>query len=185
METLRAALRRGRARQLCRGDVLGGPVVPGGGSPRAPLTLVFDDIHWGEATFLDLIEHRGLGEAPMLALCVARPELLDERAGWGRGTNATTVSLEPLSDDECGDLMGNLLGRAALPAEARDRMHSAAAEGTPLFVEEMLSMLIDDGSLAREATDGWRRDRWSMRGCSAIRRCWPRGSNSSPATSGR
>jgi class 3 adenylate cyclase len=120
-----------------------------------PLALVFDDIHWGEPTFLDLIEHitGWAREAPILVLCVARPELLDERAGWGRDINATTISLEPLSDDECGDLIGNLLGRAALPEETRDRI-LAAAEGTPLFVEEMLSMLIDDGSLARDG------DRW-------------------------
>ena len=121
---------------------------------------MFDDIHWGEPTFLDLIEHitGWAREAPILVLCVARPELLDERAGWGRGTfNATTISLEPLSDDECGDLIGNLLGRAALPEEARDRI-LAAAEGTPLFVEEMLSMLIDDGSLARDG------DRWVATG---------------------
>ncbi len=125
----------------------------------APLALVFDDIHWGEPTFLDLIEHitGWAREAPILVLCLARPELLDERAGWGRGNNATTISLEPLSDDECGNLIGNLLGRAALPEEARDRI-LAAAEGTPLFVEEMLSMLIDDGSLARDG------DRWVATG---------------------
>jgi tetratricopeptide (TPR) repeat protein len=126
----------------------------------APLAVVFDDIHWGEPTFLDLIEHitGWAREAPILVLCVARPELLDERAGWGRGAlNATTISLEPLSDDECGDLIGNMLGRATLPDEARDRI-LAAAEGTPLFVEEMLSMLIDDGSLARDG------DRWVATG---------------------
>ena len=126
----------------------------------APLAIVFDDIHWGEPTFLDLIEHitGWAREAPILVLCVARPELLDERAGWGRGAlNATTISLEPLSDDECGDLIGNMLGRATLPDEARVRI-LAAAEGTPLFVEEMLSMLIDDGSLARDG------DRWVATG---------------------
>jgi class 3 adenylate cyclase/tetratricopeptide (TPR) repeat protein len=126
----------------------------------APLAVVFDDIHWGEPTFLDLIEHitGWAREAPILVLCVARPELLDERAGWGRGApNATTISLEPLSDDECGDLIGNMLGRATLPDEARVRI-LAAAEGMPLFVEEMLSMLIDDGSLARDD------DRWVATG---------------------
>jgi class 3 adenylate cyclase/tetratricopeptide (TPR) repeat protein len=126
----------------------------------APLAVVFDDIHWGEPTFLDLIEHitDWAREAPILVLCLARPDLLDERAGWGGGKfNATTISLEPLSDDECGDLIGNMLGRAALPDEARDRI-LAAAEGTPLFVEEMLSMLIDDGSLVRDG------DRWVATG---------------------
>ena len=126
----------------------------------APLVVVFDDIHWGEATVLDLIEHIAgwAREAPILVLCVARPELLDEREAWGRGAlNATTISLEPLSDDECGDLIGNILGRATLPDEARVRI-LAAAEGTPLFVEEMLSMLIDDGSLTRDG------DRWVATG---------------------
>ena len=124
-----------------------------------PLAVVFDDIHWGEPTFLDLIDHIAgwAREAPILVLCVARPELLDERGGWGGGDNATTISLEPLSDDECGDLIGNMLGRATLPDEARVRI-LAAAEGTPLFVEEMLSMLIDDGSLARDG------DRWVATG---------------------
>jgi class 3 adenylate cyclase/tetratricopeptide (TPR) repeat protein len=125
-----------------------------------PLAVVFDDIHWGEPTFLDLIEHitDWAREAPILVLCLARPDLLDERAGWGGGKfNATTISLEPLSDGECGDLIRNLLGRAALPEEARDRI-LAAAEGTPLFVEEMLSMLIDDGLLVREG------DRWVATG---------------------
>ena len=125
-----------------------------------PLAVVFDDIHWGEPTFLDLIEHitDWAREAPILVLCLARPDLLDERVGWGGGKfNATTISLEPLSDDECGDLIGNLLGRAPLPEEARDRI-LAAAEGTPLFVEEMLSMLIDDGLLARDG------ERWVATG---------------------
>ena len=125
-----------------------------------PLAVVFDDIHWGEPTFLDLIEHitDWAREAPILVLCLARPDLLDERGGWGGGKfNATTISLEPLSDDECGDLIGNLLGRAPLPEEARDRI-LAAAEGTPLFVEEMLSMLIDDGLLTRDG------DRWMATG---------------------
>ena len=126
----------------------------------APLAVVFDDIHWGEPTFLDLIEHitDWAREAPILVLCLARPNLLDDRAGWGGGKfNATTISLEPLSDDECGHLIGNLLGRAPLPEEARDRI-LAAAEGTPLFIEEMLSMLIDEGLLARE------NDRWVATG---------------------
>ena len=65
---------------------------------RGPLVVVFDDIHWGQATFLDLIEHvtdwsRG---APILVLCMARPDLLDLRPAWGGGKfNAATISLEP------------------------------------------------------------------------------------------
>ncbi len=71
---------------------------------RRALVVVFDDIHWAESTFLDLVEHlaeRSRG-APILLLCMARPELLEVRPGWAGGKlNATTVLLEPLSDDEC------------------------------------------------------------------------------------
>jgi class 3 adenylate cyclase/tetratricopeptide (TPR) repeat protein len=117
-----------------------------------PLALVFDDVHWGEATFLDLIEHvaewsRGV---PILLLCLARPDLLDVRPGWGGGKlNTSTISLEPLSREESEALIANLLGTADVPREVGGRI-AAAAEGTPLYVEEMLSMLIDDGLLTRE-----------------------------------
>jgi class 3 adenylate cyclase len=122
---------------------------------RDPLVVVFDDVQWGEPTFLDLIEHIAdwSRDSPILVLVMARPELLDERPTWGGGKlNATSISLEPLSDAECGELIANLLGRTALPDEVRAHI-LAAAEGTPLFVEEMLAMLIDDGVLVREHGD--------------------------------
>ena len=119
---------------------------------RSPLVVVFDDVHWGEPTFLDLVEHiadwsKGV---PILLLCLARPELLDTRGTWGGGkVNATSALLEPLSDDECVELVANLVGEAQLAEEVEARI-AIAAEGNPLFVEEMLSMLIDDGILVRE-----------------------------------
>ncbi len=119
---------------------------------RLPLLVVFDDIHWGETTFLDLVEHivDWTRDAPLLLVCVARPELLDARPGWGGGKpNATSILLEPLSDEQCGRLIENLIGETELADEVATRV-TAAAEGNPLFVEEMLSMLIDDGLLARE-----------------------------------
>jgi class 3 adenylate cyclase len=114
-----------------------------------PLVLVFDDIHWAEPTFLDLVEHLAdwTRDAALLLVCVARPELLDVRPGWGGGKlNATSILLEPLDADDSSRLVDNLLGRAELPAAARTRVLDAA-EGNPLFVEEMLGMLIDDGLL--------------------------------------
>jgi class 3 adenylate cyclase/tetratricopeptide (TPR) repeat protein len=122
-----------------------------------PVVVVFDDIHWGEPTFLDLIEHLAdwTREAALLLLCIARPELLEVRPGWGGGKmNATSILLEPLPVDEASALVDNLLGRADIPQAARTRILEAA-EGNPLFVEEMLAMLIDDGLLRLE--DGaWR-----------------------------
>jgi class 3 adenylate cyclase/tetratricopeptide (TPR) repeat protein len=117
-----------------------------------PLVVVFDDIHWAEPAFLDLIEHIAdwTRDAPILLLCVARPELLDLRPGWAGGKlNATSILLEPLGDDQSGELIDNLLGSEGLPAAARSRILEAA-EGNPLFVEEMLAMLVDDGLLRHE-----------------------------------
>ena len=78
-----------------------------------PLVLVFDDIHWGEETFLDLVNEIAdrVGDVPVLIVCMARPELLDARPEWGGGKlNATTVLLEPLSDEESQSLVDNLMG---------------------------------------------------------------------------
>ena len=116
-----------------------------------PLVVVFDDVQWGEPTFLDLVEHitDWSRDAPILVVCMGRPELLDKRPGWGGGKfNATSVLLEPLSEDDSTQLIVNLLGRAELAPAVRARV-AQAAEGNPLFVEEMLGMLIDDGLLER------------------------------------
>jgi predicted ATPase/DNA-binding SARP family transcriptional activator len=121
-----------------------------------PLVLVFDDIHWGEATFLDLVEYvaDAMRDAPIVVVCLARPELLDVRPGWAGGKlNATSVLLEPLSESECARLIENLIGQADLAGELESRIVEAA-EGNPLFVEEMLSMLIDDGLLV-PTNGGW------------------------------
>ena len=108
-----------------------------------PLVVVLDDLHWGEETFLDLVEHiadlsRG---APILLLCLARPELLDRRSGWGGGKlNATAVLLEPLSATETDTLIEELLVDEQLDDALRGRIREAA-EGNPLFVEEMVAMV--------------------------------------------
>jgi class 3 adenylate cyclase/tetratricopeptide (TPR) repeat protein len=119
---------------------------------RRPLVVLFDDIHWAEPTMLDLVEHVAdwARDAPMLVVCLTRPDLLDRRPTWGGGKmNATSLLLESLTEVECEALVSNLLGRAEL-AEAARRHVIGAAEGNPLFVEQMLSMLIDDGLLRRD-----------------------------------
>jgi class 3 adenylate cyclase/tetratricopeptide (TPR) repeat protein len=116
-----------------------------------PLVVVFDDVHWAEPAFLDLIDHLTdwTRDARVLLVCLARLELLEARPAWGGGKHAaTTIQLEPLSEDESAALIANLLGSAGLE-EAAGRRIAAAAEGNPLFVEEMLEMLIDDGLLVR------------------------------------
>jgi class 3 adenylate cyclase/tetratricopeptide (TPR) repeat protein len=104
-----------------------------------PLVCLFDDVHWGEETFLDLVEHVAdlSRDASILMLCMARPELLDRRLGWGGGKlNATTVLLEPLSAAQTEVLLDSL---GASDNELRAKVN-LAAEGNPLFVEEMLAL---------------------------------------------
>jgi predicted ATPase/class 3 adenylate cyclase len=122
---------------------------------RRPLVVVVDDLQWAEATFLDLVEHiadlaRG---APIVLLCMARPELLEGRPGWAGGKlNATSIQLEPLPPEESRELVGNLV--EALSADAAARI-GAACEGHPLFAEELIAMLIDDGQLRRGDEGPW------------------------------
>jgi predicted ATPase/class 3 adenylate cyclase len=121
-----------------------------------PLVVVLDDLHWAESTFLDLIEHvaKFSRDFPMLLVCIARPELLDTRPGWGGDKlKATSIFLEPLSEAECRELISNLLDGAPLPPAAESRI-AGAAEGNPLFAEEFVAMLVDDALLTREG-DHW------------------------------
>ena len=117
---------------------------------RRPLVLVVDDLQWAEPTFIDLIEHVAdrARDAPLLLLIMARNELLDTRPGWGGGKlNATTVLLEPLPDTDARDLLRHLTAPARLGDGTMERI-LALAEGNPLFVEEVVAMLIDDNALS-------------------------------------
>jgi len=121
-----------------------------------PVVLLLDDIHWAEPTLLDLIEYLAdwIRDAPVLLLCVARQELLEVRPDWGGGKSyASTITLDALNEAESQELMVNLLGQVELGADLVDKI-GAAAEGNPLFVEEMIGMLIDHGYLERR-NDGW------------------------------
>jgi DNA-binding SARP family transcriptional activator/class 3 adenylate cyclase len=116
---------------------------------RRPVVAVFDDLHWAEPTLLDLIEHIAdwLRGAPVLLVALARPELLEQRPSWAGGKlNASSTLLEPLSERECHQIVGNLLGQDPPDPEVSARI-AAAAEGNPLYVEEMTRMLVDDGHL--------------------------------------
>jgi class 3 adenylate cyclase/tetratricopeptide (TPR) repeat protein len=122
-----------------------------------PVVVVFDDVHWGEETLFDLVDHitDWTRDAPILLVCLARTELLEERSAWAGGKlNATSLLLEPLAAEACGTLVENLLDETVTPA-VKDRI-SRAAEGNPLFVEELVAMLVDEGALRLED------ERWVM-----------------------
>ena len=121
-----------------------------------PLVWVVEDLHWAEPKMLDLLEHLATRsrDVSVMIVCTARPELLETRPHWGGGaTDALSVSLLPLADADATRLIDSLLGRAHAPDALRTRIAEAAG-GNPLFVEQLLSMLVDDGTL-RRGKDGW------------------------------
>jgi class 3 adenylate cyclase/tetratricopeptide (TPR) repeat protein len=127
---------------------------------RSPLVIVFDDIHWAEATFLDLVEDvlDASISVPLLMVCTARHEFREDRPRFAAGrTAASQIELQELSREETGLVMRNLLGAASLPQRLERRI-LRLTQGNPLFVEQMLSMLIDDGLLREQA------GRWAFSG---------------------
>jgi len=115
---------------------------------HGPVVAVIDDIHWAETAFLDLLEHvlDASTGAPILLLATARHELLEEHPQWGERPSSTRLVLQPLSAEASAQVIANLIGSAGLPREVVDRIVSAA-EGNPLYLEHMLSMLVDSGAL--------------------------------------
>jgi class 3 adenylate cyclase len=113
-----------------------------------PGTIVLEDLHWAEEPFLVLLEE--LLEqlnAPLLLLCLARPDLLERRPTWGSGrTNAMAIALEPLDSVET-ERLARVLLKAGTDTPVEEVV--ARTEGNPLFVEEYVHMLADQGSRAR------------------------------------
>jgi tetratricopeptide (TPR) repeat protein len=113
-----------------------------------PLVLGFEDIHWAEEPLLELIEHLAgwVREAPLLIVCLARPELLDQHPSWGGGrTRALSIELEPLGKADAEQLAEALMGESALTRELRADVLDKT-EGNPLFLEETVRMLAQDDS---------------------------------------
>ncbi len=117
-----------------------------------PVILHIDDLQWAEPMLLDLLDHvADLSRvAPILVLCAARLELLDLRSGWGGGKlNATTVLLGPLGATDSEALLDQLTGE--LDPEVRLRVLSAS-DGNPLFLQEMVALAGEGGSITTPAT---------------------------------
>ena len=114
-----------------------------------PVVFTIDDLQWAEPKFLELVEHVSdfARDAPILLACMARPELLDDHPGWAGGKlNATSILIEPLGPEECGTLVANLLADDSVDEAVRSRI-AVAAEGHPLYAEEITGLLVDEGRL--------------------------------------
>jgi tetratricopeptide (TPR) repeat protein len=113
--------------------------------------MVVDDIHWAETTFLELIVHLvdAIEGSPVLLLCSSRHDLLESHPEWALDEQSLRLVLRPLTDADSAQVVGGLLGGMGIAEDVRSRIVQAAA-GNPLFVEQLLSMLIDNGTLRRE-----------------------------------
>jgi class 3 adenylate cyclase len=123
---------------------------------RRPLVVIFDDIHWAEQSFLDVVEYVAdtSDKVSLLILCAARHELLEEFPRFLAGRDgASRIELHELSRRDTSQVLGNLLGDMPLPAGLEERILSVA-HGNPFFAEQMISMLIDSGVI-RELGDSW------------------------------
>ncbi|MBA3716731.1 MAG: AAA family ATPase [Actinobacteria bacterium] len=116
---------------------------------QRPLVLLIEDLHWADSALFDFLDELvdWASAVPILILCTARPELYERNAGWGGGKrNSTTVSLSPLTMEETARLLSALLSRAVLPAETQAALLERAG-GNPLYAEEFVRMLGDQGLL--------------------------------------
>jgi len=127
-----------------------------------PLVVCVEDIHWAEQTLLDLIEHvlDASRDAPILVICAARPSIVEVRPGWEE--RGRVLTLEPLSAEQSEAIVREALGGAELPKAVLAKIVEAA-EGNPLYVGQIVSTLLEDGTLRQE--DG----RWVSAAESEIR----------------
>ena len=122
-----------------------------------PLVVVIDDIQWAEPKLLDLLEHLAewVQGAAVLLVCLARPELRELRPALtepGRRV-ADVVALDGLDAAATADLAAGLLG-SALPGELVERLPTST-DGNPLFVRELVRMLVDDAVIRRRDDGAW------------------------------
>ena len=124
-----------------------------------PVVALLEDLHWADASLLDLIEHlAGRVAGALLLVCMARPELGERRPGWGGGLRSSvTLPLDPLSAGDGEHLLRALLDGLPAPEEAIGQVLERS-EGNPFYAQELLRMLIDGGVLVRRGS-GWDLDR--------------------------
>jgi class 3 adenylate cyclase/tetratricopeptide (TPR) repeat protein len=114
-----------------------------------PLVVVFQDLHWAEPTLLELIEHLSeSASGPIVVVCPARPELDAMRPEFEEKTDAERIELGALSAADVQQLVDELLG-GEISDEVRARVAEAAG-GNPLFVEQFVSMMVDERLLRLE-----------------------------------
>jgi class 3 adenylate cyclase/tetratricopeptide (TPR) repeat protein len=110
-----------------------------------PTVVVFEDIHWAQASELELLQYLGqhLRDSPVMLVAAARPELLDQQPTWGSGLTAqTTILLDPLRPEDAETLAGHLVRPTGeQPVDLASVIETAG--GNPLFLEELAASLAE------------------------------------------
>jgi class 3 adenylate cyclase/tetratricopeptide (TPR) repeat protein len=120
-------------------------------SRERPVVVVWEDLHWAEATLLELIDRLArTATGPLLLICTGRPSFVDV---WQRALPGDLIDLQPLAPDAIEQFIDALLGTTAIDSTVRGRIIESA-EGNPLYAEQIVSMLLDEG-LLRQTADGW------------------------------
>lgn len=119
---------------------------------RQPLILVFEDLHWMDASSLTLLGTllERLADAPLLLLMSARPEFL---APWALRPPLSLLALHPLAADAAARIVRTVSGGRALPPDA-EAMLIERAGGVPLYLEELTKALLESGQLI-ETGEAW------------------------------
>jgi tetratricopeptide (TPR) repeat protein len=127
-----------------------------------PVVVALDDLHWADVTSLQLIEHLlpATETAAVLLVLVLRTERghgswrVRELALRELAHRSGEVVLDALPAGDDARMLDELLGPGTLPPPtARELLE--AAEGNPLFIEELVRSLVDAGAL-RHVAEGWR-----------------------------
>jgi predicted ATPase len=125
-----------------------------------PTVIFLEDIHWADDRSLDLLDHlvAAVPDRRLLVVCLARPPLFERRTSWGKGEGQevhTRIHLKPLSHQASRALVGEILRKAGgVPHDLRDLIVEGA-EGNPLYVEELIKMLIEDGAIVIGENRWW------------------------------
>src|SRR5215469_15977820 len=112
-----------------------------------PVLVVFEDVHWAEPTFLDLVESLALqpGGSPILLVCLARPELLDQRPAWAAESDrAACIQLTPLGEGPATALLDSVSSGQRMAPSTRARLIDTGG-GNPLYLEQLTVSLSEQG----------------------------------------
>ena len=116
---------------------------------RQPVLAVWEDLHWADPSTLDVLNLMldQVSTARMLTLFTCRPEF---RPPWATHAPVTQVTLNRLGRTQVEAMIPSLTGDKTLPTEIVEQV-IAKTDGVPLFVEELVKMILESGLVQEQA----------------------------------